>query len=78
METIEGRIGMNYEINECVYAESYALDSALRFIRRQPWVRTDHIRQTVTNQGLDPDLVELMVSVLFSPAVVYMATGKSV
>ena len=69
---------MNFEINECVYAESYALDSALRFIRHQPWVRTDHIRQTVVNQGLDPDLVELMVAVLFPPAVVYMATGKSV
>ena len=67
-----------HDVDEFTYAESYALDAALRFIRRQPWVRTDTMRETAINKGFDPDLMELTVAVLFAPAVVHVATGKSV
>lgn len=68
---------MNYEL-ELKYAEDFALDSALRFLCRQPWVMSKTIDRLARDDGLDPDLLELAVAVLFAPAVVHVATGKTV
>ena len=66
-----------YEV-ELLYAQDFALDSALRFLCRQPWVMTKTIERLANDDGLDPDLLELAVAVLFAPAVVHVATGKAV
>jgi len=68
---------MNYEL-ELKYAEDFALDSALRFLCRQPWVMSKTIDRLAREDGLDPDLLELAVAVLFPSAVVHVATGKTV
>ena len=68
---------MNYEL-ELKYAEDFALDSALRFLCRQPWVMSKTIDRLAREDGLDPDLLELAVAVLFPSAVVHVATGKNV
>jgi len=68
---------MKYEL-ELLYAQDFALDSALRFLNRQPWVMTKTIKRLSDDDGLDPDLLELAVAVLFPPAVVHVATGKAV
>ena len=68
---------MSYEL-ELKYAEDFALDSALRFLCRQPWVMSKTIDRLAHDDGLDPDLLELAVAVLFAPAVVHVATGKAV
>ncbi len=62
---------------ELLYAEEFAIDSALRFLCGQPWSVYEEI-QIVSRAGLDPDLMELAVAVLFPSAVVHVATGKSV
>ena len=68
---------MKYEL-ELLYAQDFALDSALRFLERRPWVMTKTIKRLSDDDGLDPDLLELAVSVLFPSAVVHLASGKSV
>ena len=68
---------MKYEL-ELLYAQDFALDSALRFLTHQPWVISKTIGRLGNDDGLDPDLLELAVAVLFPPAVVYVATGKTV
>lgn len=68
---------MNYEL-ELLYAQDFAIDSALRFLCRQPWVMSKTIDRLAREDGLDPDLLELAVAVLFPPAVVHVATGKIV
>jgi hypothetical protein len=68
---------MKYEL-ELLYAQDFALDSALRFLERRPWVMTKTIKRLSDDDGLDPDLLELAVSVLFPAAVVHLASGKSV
>jgi hypothetical protein len=68
---------MKYEL-ELKYAEDFALDSALRFLCRQPWVMSKTIDRLAREDGLDPDLLELAVAVLFPSAVVHVATGKTV
>ena len=68
---------MKYEL-ELKYAEDFALDSALRFLCRQPWVMSKTIDRLAREDGLDPDLLELAVAVLFPSAVVHVATGKNV
>jgi len=68
---------MNYEL-EISYAQDFALDSALRFLDRRPWVMTKTIERLSDDDGLDPDLLELALAVLFPAAVVHLATGKSV
>lgn len=68
---------MKYEL-ELLYAEDFALDSALRFLSGQPWIMSKTIKRLANDDGLDPNLLELAVSVLFAPAVVHVATGKSV
>jgi hypothetical protein len=66
-----------YEL-ELLYAQDFAMDSALRFLCRQPWVMSKSIQRLADDDGLDPDLLELAVAVLFPSAVVYVATGKTV
>ena len=68
---------MKYEL-ELKYAQDFALDSALRFLCRQPWVMSKTIDRLAREDGLDPDLLELAVAVLFPSAVVHVATGKIV
>jgi hypothetical protein len=68
---------MNYEL-ELSYAEDFAIDSALRFLCRQPWSVSSDITAVSSASGLDPDLMELAVAVLFPSAVVHVATGKTV
>jgi hypothetical protein len=68
---------MNYEL-ELSYAQDFALDSALRFLTHQPWVMSKTIERICRDDGLDSDLLELAAAVLFAPAVVHVATGKSV
>ena len=68
---------MKYEL-ELKYAQDFALDSALRFLCRQPWVMSKTIDRLARDDGLDPDLLELAVAVLFPSAVVHVATGKNV
>lgn len=65
-----------YEL-ELSYSQDFAIDSALRFLCGQPWSVYEEI-QIVSRAGLDPDLMELAVAVLFPSAVVHVATGKSV
>ena len=66
---------MSYEL-ELLYAQDFALDSALRFLCRQPWVMSKTIERLASDDGLDPDLLELAVAVLFPSAVIHVATGK--
>jgi hypothetical protein len=66
---------MKYEL-ELLYAQDFAIDSALRFLCRQPWVMSKTIERLAREDGLDPDLLELAVAVLFPSAVVHVATGK--
>lgn len=68
---------MNYEL-ELLYAQDFALDSAFRFLCGRPWVMSKTIERLSNEDGLDPDLMELTVAVLFPSAVVHMATGKIV
>jgi len=68
---------MNYEL-ELSYAENFAIDSALRFLCRQPWNVSSDITAVSSASSLDPDLMELAVAVLFPSAVVHVATGKTV
>lgn len=68
---------MKYEL-ELKYAQDFAIDSALRFLCRQPWVMSKTIDRLAREDGLDPDLLELAVAVLFPSAVVHVATGKTV
>ena len=68
---------MSYEL-ELLYAQDFALDSALRFLCRQPWVMSKTIERLANDDGLDPDVLELAVAVLFPSAVVHVATGKAV
>ena len=68
---------MSYEL-ELSYAQDFALDSAHRFLCRQPWVMSKTIGRLANDDGLDPDVLELAVAVLFPSAVVYVATGKTV
>jgi hypothetical protein len=63
---------------ELLYAEDFAIDSALRFLCGQPWSVSKDIQSVSSAYGLDPDLMELAVAVLFPSAVVHVATGKSV
>ena len=63
---------------ELSYAEDFAIDSALRFLCGQPWSVSNDIQSVSSASGLDPDLMELAVAVLFPSAVVHVATGKSV
>lgn len=60
------------------YAEDFALDSALRFLMGQPWNVDEDICQLSDTDGLDGELIWLTTKVLFGPAVVHIATGKSV
>ena len=66
-----------YEL-ELSYAEVIALDSAQHFLDGQPWDVSSDITAVSKACGLDPDLMELAVAVLFPSAVVYTLTGKSV
>ena len=66
-----------YEL-ELSYSQDFAIDSALRFLCRQPWSVTNDIQSVSSAYGLDPDLMELAVAVLFPSAVVHVATGKAV
>lgn len=66
---------MSYEL-ELLYAQDFALDSALRFLCRQPWVMSKTIERLANDDGLDPDVLELAVAVLFPSAVIHVATGK--
>lgn len=66
-----------YEL-ELSFAEDFALDSAFRFLVRQPWGVSDDIGAISEAFKLDPDLLELAVAVLFAPAVVHVATGRTV
>ena len=66
-----------YEL-ELSYAEAIALDSAQHFLDGQPWEAPSDITAVSKACGLDPDLMELAVAVLFPSAVVYTLTGKSV
>ena len=68
---------MNYEL-ELSYSQDFAIDSALRFLCGQPWSVSTDITAVSSASGLDPDLMELAVAVLFPPAVVHVATGKTV
>ena len=68
---------MSYEL-ELLYAQDFALDSALRFLCRQPWVMSKTIERLANDDGLDPDVLELAVAVLFPSAVIHVATGKIV
>ena len=68
---------MSYEL-ELLYAQDFALDSALRFLCRQPWVMSKTIERLANDDGLDPDVLELAVAVLFPSAVIHVATGKTV
>lgn len=68
---------MSYEL-ELSYAQDFALDSALRFLCRQPWVMSKTIERLANDDGLDPDVLELAVAVLFPSAVIHVATGKIV
>jgi hypothetical protein len=63
---------------ELLYAEDFAIDSALRFLCGQPWSVSKDIQSVSSAYRLDPDLMELAVAVLFPSAVVHVATGKSV
>ena len=63
---------------ELLYAEEFAIDSALRFLCGQPWSVSNDIQSVSSACGLDPDLMELAVAVLFPSAVVHVATGKAV
>jgi len=63
---------------ELSYSEDFAIDSALRFLCGQPWSVSNDIQSVSSASGLDPDLMELAVAVLFPSAVVHVATGKSV
>lgn len=63
---------------ELLYAEDFAIDSALRFLCGQPWDVSKDIQSVSSAYGLDPDLMELAVAVLFPSAVVHVATGKAV
>ena len=63
---------------ELSYSEDFAIDSALRFLCGQPWDVSKDIQSVSSAYGLDPDLMELAVAVLFPSAVVHVATGKSV
>ena len=63
---------------ELLYSSDFALESALRFLCRQPWSMQETIQRLAEADGLDPDLMELAVAVLFPSAVVYVATGKTV
>jgi len=63
---------------ELSYAEDFAMDSALRFLTGQPWVMRQTIQRLCDADGLDPDLMELAVAVLFPSAVVHIATGRTV
>ena len=68
---------MNYEL-ELSYSQDFAIDSALRFLCGQPWSVSSDITAVSSASGLDPDLMELAVAVLFPSAVVHVATGKTV
>ena len=68
---------MNYEL-ELSYAEVIALDSAQYFLSGRPWCVSSDIDAVSSACGLDPDLMELVVAVLFPSAVVHVATGKAV
>jgi hypothetical protein len=63
---------------ELLYAEDFAIDSALRFLCGQPWSVSKDIQSVSSAYRLDPDLMELAVAVLFPSAVVHVATGKTV
>ena len=63
---------------ELLYAQDFAVDSALRFLCGQPWSAEDDITAVSESDGLDPDLLELAVGVLFPAAVVYVATGVTI
>jgi hypothetical protein len=63
---------------ELSYAEDFAMDSALRFLTGQPWVMDKTIQRLCDADGLDPDLMELAVAVLFPSAVVHIATGRTI
>ena len=63
---------------ELSYSEDFAIDSALRFLCGQPWDVSKDIQSVSSAYGLDPDLMELAVAVLFPSAVVHVATGKAV
>jgi hypothetical protein len=71
------RFIMNYEL-ELSYAQDFVLESALRFLTGQPWVMSKTVQRLCDADGLDPDLLELAMAVLFGPAVVHVATGRSV
>jgi len=74
---MEMDVCMNYEL-ELAYAENFALDSAQRFLCRQDYNVSSDIDAVCLACGLDSELLELTVAVLFPSAVVHMATGKSV
>ena len=63
---------------ELLYAEDFALDSALRFLSGQDWSMSNTIQRLCDSDGLDPNLLELAVAVLFPSAVVYIASGRPV
>ena len=44
---------------ELLYAEDFALDSALRFLSGQDWSMSNTIQRLCDSDGLDPNLLEL-------------------
>lgn len=65
--------------DEIDYAELCALESAFRFMVGYPnWNFDNDMLNVAELTGLDPDLVYLMHRVLFAPAVVFVATGKTI
>jgi hypothetical protein len=63
---------------ELSYAQDFAMESAFRFLTGQPWVMHKTIQRLSDADGLDPDLMELAVAVLFPAAVVHIATGRTI
>ena len=72
---------MEYQISEMElrFAETDALENAERFLNGWPDWNEDNILKIACDlAGHDYDFTWLLSRVLFGPAVVYVATGKTV
>ena len=64
---------------ELIYAEDEAINAARNFLSGwQDWNEDDVLPFACDYHGFDHDFVWLASRVLFGPAVVHVATGKSV
>lgn len=71
---------MDYQISseELAFAESVALDNALRFMTGwQDWNEDNVLPHACDYHGYDQDFVWLASRVLFEPAVWSVATGRT-